>query len=188
MMVYAQYPRPWRMAIAGLGATLATGASLVGAAAAPLAYAGLGIMTLALAVRRELILDPKTRTYRWLDGIWPLMPSRTGTFDDLRWVQIDAYETTVESSTTTYQTVITYTITLTWKRNVATIPWPIAKTPDFEAAGKAALELAKFADIPVVETSEMKRLRPENTAAAYDPRLAVPVDTRPHGLKARLRG
>lgn len=143
-------------------------------------------MYFTLAFRKELILDTTKRTYVWRDGIWPLMGSRRGSFDDLRWVAIDAYEIPSEYGPKPSPEA-EFLILLAWKPIVGSRPYLAKKSLDFAEAARLADALAKAADIPVVENVTLKELRPKLGAAAYDTRILIPVDDRPMSLAARLR-
>lgn len=200
MVVYTRIPRNLRLGIVALAATATTVLSLTGASHETLAV-GFGVIALALAIRSELRLDTARRTYFWCDGIWPIMPSRRGTFDDFARVTIEARESeSLNESNEYFRVGIVFTIYLDWSPHVGARPFTIATVrklenaattacaEGFRKAARIADEFARQADIPVVEGADLRKLRPEFGPAPYDDRILVPVANRPASMAARLRG
>ncbi|MGV3614355.1 MAG: hypothetical protein ACO1SV_03375 [Fimbriimonas sp.] len=176
-VVYTRYPRTMRMALAAGGAIMATLASLfLPANAFPVTFLGLATMAFALAVRQEVRLDARNRSYLSIDGLWPFMAVRSGPFEDFRRVYIDAQNTLGNSLGSAHSLTHTYYVTLHWGPDAPTLPLSVASTESFEFAAQSALELAEIVGAPVVEGREMRRLRSEIGPTIYDRCLMPAVE------------
>lgn len=147
---------------------------------------GFVVMGLALASRREIRLDPERRRYFWCDGVWPLMATRRGSFDDIRWISVGATYTV--DSEDRQGTIYVYSVSIAWNPNLGIRPYDLlTNVTDFTRAAEVAQEISIAIDLPVVEGSELRKLRPELGPAPYDSRILIPPDDRPMSMAARLR-
>jgi hypothetical protein len=167
-----------------LAAVLTTIVSLTGLP--ELVPVGFVIMGLALASRREVRLDPERRRYFWRDGVWPLMATRRGSFDDIRWISVGATYTV--DSENRQGTIYVYSVSIVWSPDLAVRPYDLlTNATDFTRAAEVAREISTALDIQVVEGSELRKLRPELGPTPYDSRILIPPDDRPMSMAARLR-
>jgi hypothetical protein len=175
------------MVVAAGGASLATLSSLSGGPILPTS-AAIAIMAVALAIRLELRIDPRSRRYQRLDGIWPALSNRRGTLDELRWIHIDVFETTTHIDAHGRETIArSYTVQLAWGREHPAPPWTLYKGARYAEAAAKAQEFATELELPVVEGASLRRIRAELGPSAYDARLELPSKNRMIGLTARLR-
>ena len=187
-MVFSPFPRSLRLLLLALVTAGTTAISVIGL---PFVFVALGYvgMYVVLAIRNELILDTAKRTYTWRDGIWPLMGSRRGSFDDFRWVKIEARDVLTEAANDPAQTpFVEFSVHLVWNAAVGSRPYHVAKSLNFTIAAQLAADLAQATDTSVIENPTLRGLRSKTGPAPYDARVVVPVDERPKSLAARLRG
>ncbi len=187
-IVFAAFPRRMRMGLAGCAAVVATLGSLFWTPHSGLVQCSVVFMVVVLALRMELQLDLRTRRFRRLDGAWPLMSRREGSFEEFRCLRVSMRETVTHSDFAGVQTIArTYTAEIAWRRDSPASPWTVASGSNFEDLSARVASLADHLDLPVIETYELRDLRPELGPAAYDPRLTLSLQDAPVSLAAKLR-
>ncbi|MGV3614354.1 MAG: hypothetical protein ACO1SV_03370 [Fimbriimonas sp.] len=173
MIVVARYPRPLKLALAGLATTFATAASLL-FPGHPL-LVGLGVLAsfLALAIRSEVRLDPRRRRYRWTRGFWPWFEVREGSLEELRSIQVDAIKARVAAAGGGWSDDAHngFVISLVGNRDGVSFGLPVFRSLGFRHASRAALRLAEGTGLPIVETPAMERYRKQRRDETYTHRL-----------------
>lgn len=181
-VVFSRIPRPLRFGLLAVAAIVTTAATLLNMGTLPVAI-GFGAMYLLVAIRIEIQIDPRRRTYVWRDGIFPLSASRRGPLEDFKRVTIQGHETIYDANAfddaghpiPPARITITYTVSIEWSKRIGARPFILLRTHNFAKAAAVTQELAQAAEVPVVEDAELQKLREELGPAAYDERIVVPA-------------